>query len=140
MKTHRVDTKTTKCVFLRILTVYTLTLIKTNEIMAYYSHLPIYNTAFDLHKNLSLDMNLTSCSTICYTMGMRTTLNISMPPLQKKNVDRMIKEYKYTSVSEFFRDAVRALEDDKLVADILESEKEFATGKGKKLHSLKDLI
>ena len=40
---------------------------------------------------------------------MRTTLNISMPPLQKKNVDRMIKDYNYTSASEFFRDAVRAL-------------------------------
>lgn len=71
---------------------------------------------------------------------MRTTLNISMPPLQKKNVDRMIKEYEYTSASEFFRDAVRALADVKLVQDIAESEREFATGKGKKLRSLKDLM
>jgi Arc/MetJ-type ribon-helix-helix transcriptional regulator len=70
---------------------------------------------------------------------MRTTLNISMPPEQKKSVDRMIKEYNYTSVSEFFRDAVRALEEDILVKDITESEKEFSTGKGKKLRSLKDL-
>ena len=83
---------------------------------------------------------LTSCSTICYTMAMRTTLNISMPPLQKKNVDRMIKEYAYTSASEFFRDAVRALEEVKLVQDITESEREFAMGKGTKLRSLKDLI
>jgi Arc/MetJ-type ribon-helix-helix transcriptional regulator len=70
---------------------------------------------------------------------MRTTLNISMPPEQKKNVDRMIKDYKYTSVSEFFRDAVRALEEDILVKDIMESEKEFSVGRGKKLRSLKDL-
>ena len=63
-----------------------------------------------------------------------------MPPIQKKNVDRMIKDYKYTSVSEFFRDAVRALEDDKLIKDIMESEREFAAGKGKKLRSLKDLM
>jgi len=63
-----------------------------------------------------------------------------MPPLQKKNVDRMIKEYEYTSASEFFRDAVRALEDVKLVQDMEASEREFATGKGKRLRSLKDLM
>jgi Arc/MetJ-type ribon-helix-helix transcriptional regulator len=71
---------------------------------------------------------------------MRTTLNISMPPLQKKNVDRMIKDYNYTSASEFFRDAVRALEEDKLIKDIMQSEREFSSGKGKKLRSLKDLM
>ena len=82
---------------------------------------------------------LTFCDTICYSCSMRTTLNISMPPEQKKNVDRMIKDYHYASVSEFFRDAVRALEEDILVKDIAESEKEFSVGKGKKLRSLKDL-
>jgi len=71
---------------------------------------------------------------------MRITLNISMPPSQKKHVDRMIKEYEYASTSEFFRDAVRALEDVKLVQDIEVSEREFAAGKGKKLRSLKDLM
>ena len=63
-----------------------------------------------------------------------------MPPLQKKNVDRMIKDYNYASASEFFRDAVRALQDDKLIEDIMKSEKEFAQGKGKRLQSLKDLM
>ncbi len=63
-----------------------------------------------------------------------------MPPEQKKNVDRMIKDYHYTSASEFFRDAVRALEEDKLILDIVESEREFAAGKGKKLRSLKELM
>ena len=63
-----------------------------------------------------------------------------MPSLQKKNVDRMIKEYNYASASEFFRDAVRALEENKLIKDIVESENEFAAGKGKKLRSLKDLM
>ena len=71
---------------------------------------------------------------------MRTTLNISMPPLQKKNVDRMIKDYDYTSASEFFRDAVRALEENKLIQDMEASEREFAAEKGKKLKSLKDLM
>ena len=63
-----------------------------------------------------------------------------MPVALKKSVDRMVKDYHYASTSEFFRDAVRALEDDKLVKDIIESEKEFAAGKGKKLRSLKDLM
>ncbi len=71
---------------------------------------------------------------------MRTTLNISMQPLQKKNVDRMMKDYQYSSFSELFRDAIRALEDDKLVKDIMESEREFAAGKGKRLRSLRDLM
>jgi Arc/MetJ-type ribon-helix-helix transcriptional regulator len=62
-----------------------------------------------------------------------------MSPLQKKNVDRMIKDYNYTSASEFFRDAVRTLEEDKLIKDIIQSEREFSSGKGKKLRSLKDL-
>ena len=63
-----------------------------------------------------------------------------MPPLQKKNVDRMIKDYDYTSASEFFRDAVRALEENKLIQDMEASEREFAAEKGKKLKSLKDLM
>ena len=52
----------------------------------------------------------------------------------------MIKDYHYASASEFFRDAVRALEEDKLIQDIGESEREFAAGGGKKLRSLKDLV
>ncbi len=63
-----------------------------------------------------------------------------MPPEQKKNVDRMIKDYHYTSASEFFRDAVKALEENKLIQDIGESEREFTAGKGKKLKSLKELM
>jgi len=51
-----------------------------------------------------------------------------------------MKENKYASVSELFRDAVRSLEDDKLIQHIMESEREFALGKGKRLRSLKDLI
>lgn len=52
----------------------------------------------------------------------------------------MIKDYNYTSASEFFRDAVKALEEDKLIQDIVQSEREFSSGKGKKLRSLKDLM
>ena len=63
-----------------------------------------------------------------------------MPILLKKKVDRMIKDYNYASSSEFFRDAIRALQDDKLIMDIMDSEREFASGKGKRLRSLKDLM
>ena len=55
-------------------------------------------------------------------------------------MDNIMKENKYASVSELFRDAVRSLEDATLVKSIMESEMEFAVGKGKKLRSLKDLM
>lgn len=52
----------------------------------------------------------------------------------------MVKEYNYSSISEFVRDAIRVWEDEQLYKSILESEKEFAQGKGKRLRSLKDLM
>lgn len=63
-----------------------------------------------------------------------------MPPALKKSVDQMIKDYNYTSASEFFRDAISALQEEKLIKDIEESEREFAHGKGKRLQSLKELM
>lgn len=71
---------------------------------------------------------------------MRNIITISVPPSVKKSVDSIMKENKYASVSELFRDAVRSLEDAALIKSIMESELEFAAGKGKKLRSLKDLI
>ena len=63
-----------------------------------------------------------------------------MPPSIKKSVEYMMKENKYASVSELFRDSIRSLEEDQLIKNITESEREFAQGKGKKLRSLKDLM
>ena len=63
-----------------------------------------------------------------------------MPPSFKKNLDNIMKESNYASISELFRDAVRALEDQKLIADIMESERDFAEGRFKRLRSLKDLM
>ncbi|MBI3459016.1 ribbon-helix-helix protein, CopG family [Candidatus Azambacteria bacterium] len=71
---------------------------------------------------------------------MRTTLNISMPVSLKKNVDLAVKEGNYASVSEFFRDAIRAWEEEQLYQSVMRSELEFANGKGKRLRSLKDLM
>ena len=71
---------------------------------------------------------------------MRTTLNISMPASLKKNVDLAVKEGKYASVSEFFRDAMRAWEEERLYQSVMRSRKDFAEGKFKRLRSLKDLM
>ena len=71
---------------------------------------------------------------------MRKTLNISISPSLKQEVEREVKEGNYSSTSEFFRDALRAWQDSKLINGIMESEREFALGKGKKLKSLRDLL
>ena len=63
-----------------------------------------------------------------------------MPVSLKRNVDLAVKEGHYSSISEFIRDAIRAWEDEQLYQSVLQSEKEFAQGKGKKLRSLKDLM
>jgi len=63
-----------------------------------------------------------------------------MPASFKKNVDLAVKEGNYASVSEFFRDAVRAWEEEQLYQSVLRSRKDFAEGKFKRLHSLKDLM
>lgn len=71
---------------------------------------------------------------------MRKTSSISMSPAMQTRVHSMVRDNNYSSVSELFRDALRALEDAKLVESIMKSEQEFAAGKGKKLRSLKDLM
>ncbi|MEK9171960.1 MAG: ribbon-helix-helix domain-containing protein [Patescibacteria group bacterium] len=71
---------------------------------------------------------------------MRNIITISVPLSVKRSVDSIMKENKYASVSELFRDAVRSLEDTTLIKSMMESEMEFAAGKGKKLRSLKDLM
>ena len=70
---------------------------------------------------------------------MRTTLNISMPASLKKNVDLAVKKGNYASVSEFFRDALRAWENDRLIRELMESKRDARLGKVKLLRSLKDL-
>ncbi len=70
---------------------------------------------------------------------MRTTLNISMPASLKKNVDLAVKEGKYASISEFFRDAIRAWENERLIKELKQSQRDAHMGKVKLLRSLKDL-
>ena len=62
-----------------------------------------------------------------------------MPASLKKNVDLAVKEGNYASISEFFRDAVRAWKEEQLVREIRESQAEIARGEGKISKSLADL-
>lgn len=66
-------------------------------------------------------------------------MNISVPPKLKKAIDAAVRKGGYASKSEFLRDIFRAWEEEQLLADIRQSEKEFAQGKGKILKSFKDL-
>lgn len=63
-----------------------------------------------------------------------------MPAKLFSKVEKAVDEHNYSSVSEFIRDAIRAWEEEQLYQSVLQSEKEFAQGKGKKLRSLKDLF
>jgi len=70
---------------------------------------------------------------------MRNIINISLPVEMVKIVKREVKKGKYASVSEFFRALLREYEENKLLAEIEESHREFKSGKGKVLHSFRDL-
>jgi len=70
---------------------------------------------------------------------MRKIINISLPAELNKEVDIAVKDGHYATKSEFFRDLLRLWEERKLLNEIRESEKEFASGKGKVLKSLKQL-
>jgi len=62
-----------------------------------------------------------------------------MPPNLKKEVEQIIKEENYASVSEFFRDAIRTWKENQIYNEIMQSEKEFTKGNGRVLKSLKEL-
>ncbi len=70
---------------------------------------------------------------------MRNIINISLPAEMAKMVKREVKKGKYISVSEFFRALLRDYEESKILAAAEESRREIAAGKGKVLHSFKDL-
>jgi Arc/MetJ-type ribon-helix-helix transcriptional regulator len=70
---------------------------------------------------------------------MRNIVNISMPAELKKEVDSYVKEGQYASVSEFFRDLLRAWRRNNLLRELRASQKDFENGKYKTLKSFKDL-
>ena len=70
---------------------------------------------------------------------MRQIINISLPEELNKKADELIKEGRYATKSEFFRDLLRMRIEGRMLKELLESRKELACGKGKLLKSLKDL-
>ncbi len=76
------------------------------------------------------------CVTFCY---MRSIMNISLPVSLADEVKTAVSEGGYASVSEFIRMLVRDWKRTKAINDVLESEEELKQGKGKVLHSLKEL-
>lgn len=70
---------------------------------------------------------------------MRNIINISLPQELTKEVNEAMKSGQYASKSEFFRGLLRLWREQQLLGEIMDSEKEFISGKGKTLKSLKDL-
>lgn len=70
---------------------------------------------------------------------MRRIINISLPSELGKEVDKAVKSGDYATKSEFFRDLLRLWKEEQILQELRESQKEIARGRGKKLHSLKDL-
>ncbi len=62
-----------------------------------------------------------------------------MPGEMVKVIRKEVKRGQYASTSEFFRSLVRSWQEEKLLLDLKESQSEITKGKGKLLHSLKDL-
>lgn len=67
---------------------------------------------------------------------MRNIINISLPEELTKQVKKEVKIGNYASTSEFFRHLLRT---HKLAEELKTSRREFETGKGKVLRSLRDL-
>ena len=70
---------------------------------------------------------------------MRSIINISLPASTTKEAEKEVKKGNFASKSEFFRNLLRMWNTHKLAKEIEESRKEFEEGKGKILHSLRDL-
>lgn len=70
---------------------------------------------------------------------MRNVVNISLPEKMTGIVEKNVKEGHFSSKSEFFRMLLRLWMEGKLADEIEESRRELRAGKGKLLHSLKNL-
>lgn len=70
---------------------------------------------------------------------MRNIINISLPDTMVRIVEKEVKKGKYATKSEFFRSLLREREENRILAELKESQREINTGKGRTLRSLKDL-
>lgn len=72
-------------------------------------------------------------------MPVRSIINISLPPVLTKEVNRGVKQFHFASKSEFFRHLLREWLSGHLATELEEGRREYKTGKAKKLKKLKDL-
>lgn len=70
---------------------------------------------------------------------MRNIINISLPEEQKKEIEKIVKEEKFATKSEFFRYLVRLWQEEKLFRELEKERQDVSQGKGKTLKSLKNL-
>lgn len=70
---------------------------------------------------------------------MRSVINISLPENMNKIVEKEVKQGAFSTKSEFFRHLLRMWNTYKLAEELKERKKEFESGKGKTLRSLRDL-
>jgi len=71
---------------------------------------------------------------------MREILNISLPEVMVKEVKNEVKKGHFASTSEFIRHLIRLWNTNKLAQELKNDRKDFDSGKGIKLRSLKDLM
>lgn len=70
---------------------------------------------------------------------MRTIINISVPEITAKEIQKEVKSGGFSSTSEFFRHLLREQKARNLTTSLKRDREQFNRGKGKKLSSLKDL-
>lgn len=70
---------------------------------------------------------------------MRTIINISVPEITAKEIQKEVKSGGFSSTSEFFRHLLREQKSRNLAMSLKRDRRQFELGKGKKLGSLKDL-
>jgi len=70
---------------------------------------------------------------------MREIMNLSLPKPLAQSVNDIVKEGRYASKSEFFRELLRMWLEGKILKELAESRKELASSRGRTLKSLKEL-
>lgn len=70
---------------------------------------------------------------------MRQIINISIPEIMVKSIDKIMKQDGYATKSELFRDLLRMRLGKGIHQELRASRQELAAGKGRVLRSLKSL-
>lgn len=70
---------------------------------------------------------------------MRAIVNVSLPVQMNRMIDEVIAMGNYSSKSEFFRSLIRNWMEGRFARELEKSRDELKKGKGKMLHSFKDL-